>query len=105
MAAKATAISAWVRRRSRSSCGRSAMSTHHVVVNAVSALSALEKLAATMPMVKNTTTAVPKRPDAAKRGSKSSVNAGSGEPCCAANCMSNTPRAKNNKLAGKKANP
>ena len=53
---------------------------------------ALEKLAATMPMVNNTTTRVPITPDAANIGSRSSGASGSATPCFCASIISSTPR-------------
>ena len=72
---------------------------------AVNAESALEKLAATMPMVNNITTRVPIAPDAANIGSKSSGTDGKATPCFCASIISNTPKLKKSRLAGTKAKP
>ena len=56
------------------------MSTQKLVVRAVMAESALEKEAATTPMVNSTTTVVPNMPVAANMGSNSSPDDGSAMP-------------------------
>ena len=63
-----TATNKCIHLRSFTSSFLPRISTQRLVVIAVSAESALEKLAATIPMVKSTTTKVPIAPDAAKIG-------------------------------------
>ena len=65
----------------RSFFGLPKISTQRLVVMAVIAESALEKLAATIPIVKKITTIFPIYPDAANIGSKSSGASGIGIPC------------------------
>ena len=79
------------------------MSTQYEVVSEVRAESALENDAATMPMVKNTTTAMPSSPEAAKAGSSWSPEAST--PVRWASIMSSTPRERNSALAGRNATP
>ena len=57
------------------------ISTHRLVVIAVNAESALEKLAATIPMVNKTTTRFPIAPEAANIGNRSSGASGKATPC------------------------
>ena len=102
---KRTAIAMWVRLRNRSSSARSKKSTHTLVVNAVSALSALEKLAATMPMVKSMTTVVPSCPEAANIGSRSSPICGNAMPRAEASHTRRMPSTRNNRFTGTKAKP
>ena len=66
------------------------MSMQKLVVRAARAESALEKAAATIPMVKNTNVANPNRPSAAKKGRMSSLFSGSVNPACEAKRRSNT---------------
>jgi len=56
------------------------ISTHQLVVSAVMALSALEKLAATIPIVRKITTETPNWPVAAYIGRRSSVASGRTTP-------------------------
>ena len=95
----------WTLQRNRSSAGRRQISTQKLVVSDVSAESALLNEAATIPMVKSTTTAVPKFPVAANIGSSSSPDAGSGMPWRPANITSSTPSERNSRLVGRKAKP
>ena len=91
--------------RKRSSLWRSIMSTHQLVVKAVIALSALEKLAATIPIVNNITTIVPRLPEAANIGNKLSLISGSEMPCLFASIINKMPRERNNRFAGRNAKP
>ena len=77
---KTKAMMTCVRLRNASSSGRRNRSTHTLVVNAVSAESAEEKQAATMPMEKRTVTTGPKRPPAVKSSISSSVFSGKAMP-------------------------
>ena len=77
-----------------------AMSIQKLVVRAVNAESALEKAAAMMPMVKNISTANPRWPSAANKGSISSPAAGRGMFSCEANNNSRIPSDRNRKLTG-----
>ena len=72
---------------------------------AVSAESAEEKDAATMPMVKSMTMRVPSAPEAANMGSSSSLAAGRVSPRCCAKMASSTPSERNSRLTGTKASP
>ena len=76
-----TATNKCIHLRSFTSSFLPRISTQRLVVIAVSAESALEKLAATIPMVKSTTTKVHIAPDAAKIGSRSSGADGKATPC------------------------
>ncbi len=69
---KTKATSRCMRLRSFTSSFLPNISTQRLVVMAVKAESALEKLAATMPMVNKTTTRVPIAPEAANIGNRSS---------------------------------
>ena len=102
---KTKATSRCIRLRSFTSSFLPRISTQRLVVIAVNAESALEKLAATMPMVNSTTTKVPITPDAANIGNRSSGACGSATPCFCASIISNTPRLRKSKLAGTKAKP
>ena len=75
------------------------------MVRAVSAESALENDAATIPMVNNTTTTFPNTPVAANMGNNSSGLAGKDKPFWAAKSDNNTPKNKNKRFAGIKAKP
>ena len=99
------AIPICTRRRRSSSFGRSHKSTQKLVVSAVSAESALENDAATIPMVNSTTTVWPNSPVAANMGRSSSPCCGSATPCRWARMVSRTPSERNMKLAGTKAKP
>ena len=103
MKTKATARCTFLRRSSSSS--RPKISTHTLVVRAVRAESALEKLAATTPIVKNTVTIDPKAPEAANIGNRSSGFSGRAMPCDLASIISSTPRERKSRLAGTKAKP
>ena len=102
---KTTAMAICTRRLSRSSSGRCTMSTQKLVVRAVSAESALENEAATMPMVKNTVTRSPNEPVAANMGRSSSPACGRGVPFFAASRHKSTPSDIKSRLAGTKATP
>ncbi len=104
-ATKMAAMTMCARLRSRSSSARSKKSTHTLVVRAVSALSALEKLAATMPMVKSTTTVVPNCPEAANMGSRSSPICGKAMPRADDSHTSKIPSTRKRRFTGTKANP
>ena len=69
---KTKATSRCIRLRSFTSSFLPRISTQRLVVIAVNAESALEKLAATIPMVNSTTTRVPITPEAANIGNRSS---------------------------------
>ena len=102
---KTTAMPMCTFLRRRSSFGRSHTSTQKLVVRAVRAESALENDAATMPIVNNTVTTVPRLPVAANIGRSSSPLAGSATPSFPASITSSTPSAINSRLAGTKAKP
>ena len=76
------------------------ISMQKLVVRAVSAESALEKAAATIPMVKNTIVASPNRPSAAKKGRMSSLFSGKAKPDCEARSRSNAPNERKSRLTG-----
>ena len=71
----------------------------------MSAESALEKLAATMPIVKSTVTDSLIMPVAVNIGIRSSLEEGRGMPSLCANIMSKMPKESSSKLAGTKAKP
>ena len=76
-----------------------------LVVKAVMAESALEKAAATMPMVKGNMTMLPKLPLLTNMGKRLSVCSGMAMPCRAQNVKSNTPRTRKMRLTGRKLRP